>query len=131
MKKSTSQIKVIQALRGIAAIAVMWYHKRDFLKIEDYPLGEWLVGKGGMGVDLFFVISGFIMVKVASGLSDKYSNQIHAGVDFWIKRFTRIMPIYIFVTLLFSFLVWHNFDFLEVDKLRLFKSFTLQPLHTN
>jgi exopolysaccharide production protein ExoZ len=74
----------IQYLRGIAAMMVVYHHAHDRLAgvytALPNPLGE-------AGVDLFFVISGFIMVLTTSGSS--------AGPrTFLLRRVARIVPTY-------------------------------------
>ncbi|UJW85495.1 acyltransferase family protein [Devosia sp. SL43] len=80
----------IQYLRGLAAILVLASHALL------YPLvGEHLAyGRlGWLGVILFFVISGFIMVAVTG--DGKF-----AALDFLRRRFVRIVPMYWAATLL-------------------------------
>jgi len=69
----------IQYLRALAAIAVLLYHEA-----EDST--HWF-NIGGAGVDLFFVISGFIMFAVTE---NKESNP---KIFFW-RRLIRIVPLY-------------------------------------
>ncbi len=69
----------IQYLRGIAAIAVLIFHVG-----EQYDVPFRL---GGAGVDVFFVISGFIIWATTSG------PRMTVGDYFW-KRLTRILPLY-------------------------------------
>lgn len=55
----------IQALRAIAALSVLLFHAVPFFEIAGSQLGSiknWL-GHGYWGVDLFFVISGFIIAR--------------------------------------------------------------------
>ncbi|MEL5375097.1 acyltransferase [Serratia marcescens] len=76
----------IQLLRAIAALAVVLYHvgrKSDFLAITNGNYFE--VGK--YGVDLFFIISGFIMAYITHGKKVNF-------ITFMKKRFVRIIPIY-------------------------------------
>jgi exopolysaccharide production protein ExoZ len=75
----------IQALRAAAALLVVFVHLDVFLK----QIGYRPFGAGG--VDLFFVISGFIMVYTT------YGRPVHA-VDFLLSRITRIVPIYWLIT---------------------------------
>lgn len=85
--------KNIQALRALAANGVVLSH---LLTVEGkyghgfVSLPDW-AHLGSCGVDLFFVISGFIMATVASGMS---------GRAFLFARITRIYPPYWFYTLL-------------------------------
>ena len=87
-----TKLKSIQALRGIAALAVFLCH---LIAIEGShadrtsKLTE-LWENGAYGVDLFFVISGFIMVWVASDLQRSRGS----ALDFLYSRATRIYPLW-------------------------------------
>ncbi len=86
----------IQVLRGIAALMVVVSH---LLIIEqkysaDQVLGDW-ASYGMAGVDLFFVISGFIMVYV---MWDK-PRGVKASGEFLWGRASRIYPLYWVVSL--------------------------------
>ena len=97
-KSPGRKIVNIQALRGIAVLLVVAYH---LTKIEaKYGHGERLLTTlatiGMSGVDLFFVISGFVMVTVTRGWFRKDGALAH----FLYHRFKRIYPIYWFYSLL-------------------------------
>jgi exopolysaccharide production protein ExoZ len=81
----------IQSMRGIAALVVAAAHLHSVeLKFDPSPLlGNWAtVGFGG--VDLFFVISGFVMVWVT-----RASQGIAKDVPrFWLARVLRIYPLW-------------------------------------
>lgn len=66
----------IQALRGIAALFVVVSHLS-------------FIGIGAFGVDIFFCISGFIMMYVTSKNSE----------HFLTKRLIRIVPLYYMITI--------------------------------
>lgn len=123
------QIKIIQALRGIAAMMVMIYHKREVLNTNSVPFGEFFFGAAAMGVDLFFIVSGFIMVLVNQRVSVKESN-IKSAWHFFVNRITRILPLYYFVIVLFYLLVWQGFSFFHDQKSleQIGKSFLFIPL---
>lgn len=94
------EIAWIQGLRGVAAFLVVLCHARYFmLDTPLWPLANgWLI-PGAMGVDLFFVISGFIMVYTTTG------TRAGGGAgSFLIKRFTRIWPPYALMTVAWVFL---------------------------
>ncbi|WP_404851430.1 acyltransferase family protein [Enterobacter asburiae] len=59
-----NMILSIHYLRGIAALLVVLFHYRDRLNnvYAQKDLGDLLFGGGLAGVDLFFLISGFIIV---------------------------------------------------------------------
>lgn len=84
----------IQALRAVAALLVLLFHTYI---VEGKYFGAHLVPKwlglyGSSGVDLFFVISGFVMVTVTRG---QFGSSLSA-VDFLKRRVLRIYPIYWF-----------------------------------
>ncbi|MCA8901831.1 MAG: acyltransferase [Hyphomonas sp.] len=80
----------IQKLRAIAAFAVVFFHVFEFLHANS-SLGVPRLTLGMYGVDLFFVISGFIMVQATR------EGETPAG--FMAKRIARIVPLYWAATL--------------------------------
>lgn len=93
----------IQLLRALAAIMVVYTH--SICSLGSF-VPEWRQGLpartalGTFGVDLFFVISGFVIYRSAGRLSGKKA----AGSFLW-HRFRRINPVYYIATLI-SILVW-------------------------
>ncbi|MEB1409556.1 acyltransferase (plasmid) [Xanthomonas campestris pv. campestris] len=85
-------LQSLQALRALAAAAVVVYHLINAEVV--YGGGIQILGGlahlGFAGVDMFFAISGFIMVMVSSG---KFGDQ-RGALDFLAKRFIRIFPLY-------------------------------------
>ncbi|WP_069472740.1 acyltransferase family protein [Candidatus Marithrix sp. Canyon 246] len=79
----------IELFRGIAALMVLTYHYAFFLMPESKTLNFL-----GTGVDLFFVISGFVFAPII------YSGKI-AIKPYLIRRFFRIYPLYFFSLLLY------------------------------
>ncbi len=78
----------IQAMRAIAALAVVACHIGS---IEGLYMNQRLLPEWGMyGVDIFFVISGFVMAHVAANVAPTAR-----GVGrFLLKRCLRIYPVY-------------------------------------
>ena len=91
------KLNSIQFLRAVAALLVVYEHSMD---VQMQFGTSWqqnfyhLDGFGCIGVDLFFVISGFIITFVAQ----KYRG-FDDGMHFLEKRFWRINPIYFIATL--------------------------------
>ena len=87
----------LQALRFFAAIMVVALHILTFgsskYGLDAVALTSQLHGLAA-GVDVFFVISGFIMVYIGSGNTSTSTSR------FLVKRFKRIYPIYWFISLL-------------------------------
>lgn len=91
-------IGFIQDLRGIAAISIVLYHASNFLGPYGTGIGGILFGpSGSMGVALFFIISGFIMV-CATNSTD---SSIESSASFLVRRFSRVFPPYAVATILF------------------------------
>jgi exopolysaccharide production protein ExoZ len=84
------EIVGIQYLRGIAALLVLIVHSDHMLRQEKYfgipYIGDFSNG-GNLGVDLFFVISGFIMFHITDGFSPATDSR-----KFVRRRFVRIIP---------------------------------------
>ena len=85
----------IQILRAVAALGVLVHHTAHEVVAKTgvtVPFGEFVVGAGG--VDLFFVISGFVMVYA----SERLFAQPGASRVFILRRIARIVPLYWTVT---------------------------------
>ncbi|WP_439883107.1 acyltransferase family protein [Pontibacter sp. MBLB2868] len=100
--QTKTSLKSVQALRATAALMVVFFH---LMMVETKYGNTNLVFQffhfGEAGVDLFFVISGFIMVLVTSS---EQGTKIEPG-RFLYNRFTRIYPTYWFYFLL-VLVVW-------------------------
>ncbi|WP_017259636.1 acyltransferase family protein [Pedobacter arcticus] len=73
-------ILALDGLRGIAILLVLLFHTFHFML-------------GWCGVDLFFVLSGFLI----TGILIETKNHPFYFQNFWIKRVLRIFPLYYFV----------------------------------
>jgi exopolysaccharide production protein ExoZ len=83
-------IRPIQYLRALAAMMVVWLHARYIIPGVADQLGAPYFG--GAGVDLFFIISGFIMV-VNTAEKDM------TPAEFFCLRIVRVAPLYWVATL--------------------------------
>ena len=94
-----------KAIDGIRAIAVLWviiFHIWIFQhntfpnilgEVAQNPLLVWIT-KGDLGVDLFFVISGFL---IGSILFKEYKRTKTLNFkSFYLRRFLRLFPVYFF-----------------------------------
>lgn len=98
-------------LRGFAAISVLVYHVIECNDWQDFPESYGLVWFkwGWMGVDIFFVISGFVITLSALGLRDLFpddNKKVFAA--FMERRIRRILPLHyllIAIFLMFSAVV--------------------------
>ena len=75
------RIPQLDAVRGVAILAVMLHNSGTFPR---------LFAQGWMGVDLFFVLSGFLItgILVDTKQSDRYFK------NFYVRRCLRIWPLY-------------------------------------
>ncbi|PVZ71600.1 acyltransferase family protein [Pelagibaculum spongiae] len=76
----------IDGLRAIAVMAVIIFH-----------FNEGLLPGGYLGVDVFFVISGFVITNYLN--NTRWNNTKSFLVDFYLKRFKRIFPALVVCTL--------------------------------
>ncbi|MCV3212690.1 acyltransferase [Plectonema radiosum NIES-515] len=121
------KLNLLQVFRGLAAIMVILAHcdlifnqnlQKDFFgKIFNF---------GGSGVDFFFVLSGFIILYIhQSDIGNRSKLK-----SFFIKRFTRIYPIYwVVLTLKLSASLFFAYD-ADTGKrniLEILKAFILFP----
>ena len=68
----------IQSLRAVAVLAVIAYH---------YSIGPF---KGGfLGVDIFFVVSGYVITRRLSQYQTGFFATLH---DFYLRRAKRLLP---------------------------------------
>ena len=81
-------------MRGIAALLVVFHHLSNTGREHGYNWPSFLIG--AFGVDLFFVISGFLMVCVTQKQAQSWS----ATASFLARRALRIVPLYWVVTLI-------------------------------
>jgi peptidoglycan/LPS O-acetylase OafA/YrhL len=86
----TERIKELDSIRGLAAMIIVFYHL-------------WLQSLGFLGsaVDLFFVLSGYLITTIilTNTLSDRFL------ISFYIRRGLRIWPIY-YLTMLAIVLIY-------------------------
>jgi peptidoglycan/LPS O-acetylase OafA/YrhL len=85
----------LDAVRGIAILLVMFVNTSEkYPQLHLQPI----VGNGWMGVDLFFVLSGFLI----TGILLEARDAPHYFKNFYARRALRILPLY-YAILLFMF----------------------------
>ena len=104
-----TRLRSIDALRGIAALGVVFYHAVDKTNsvvpsgLLKYPVRilQYTSSFGYIGVFLFFVISGFcIHLQWARAQASGQQSQIEFGA-FWKRRVRRLYPPYVITLVLF------------------------------
>ena len=98
----TSYKNYIQSLRAFSVLIVFFYH----LNLD-------IFSKGYLGVDIFFVISGYVISQRI--YKDYILNNKILIKDFFIRRLKRIFPVLIFVilTTLIIYIIFGPVDFLK------------------
>jgi peptidoglycan/LPS O-acetylase OafA/YrhL len=100
----------LDGLRGISVIGILVFHLRP----------DWLPG-GFLGVDIFFVISGFLITSLLVN-ELQLRRKIDFG-EFYRRRFKRLFPSFILVilsTLLATYFLFDDLNFVLVAKTALF-----------
>lgn len=82
----------MDGLRGIAIILVLLYHNFNFIEYFNY---------GWLGVDLFFVLSGFLITDI---LLNSLNSKTYFKT-FYARRVLRIFPLYYFSLILFIWII--------------------------
>ncbi len=106
---SLQRYRELDGVRGIAALAVFFHHV-CFASLGKPPAGTsaaaaverfifYISGLGASGVDLFFVLSGFLITSLL--IKDRSSPAYYK--DFYWKRVLRILPLYL---LCLGFVLW-------------------------
>ncbi len=91
----------IDGLRAIAVLSVVFFHA-----------GFELFSGGFVGVDVFFVISGYLITSLI--LKDIYTGSFALKV-FYLRRARRIFPALFLVTLVCIPFVWFTYDIREIE----------------
>lgn len=102
----TDRFKELDALRGMAALMVVFFHFT-----WGRPDSHVNFNIGNMGVELFFIISGFVIFMSLS--------KIKTGSEFIISRFSRLYPTY-WASLTFTFIlinIYYHYTIIDFPKL--------------
>lgn len=118
------RIDVIQLLRGIASILICCFHLKGLLNSSTAHYGTTLFGGGAVGVSIFFIISGFIMVYT----THKSDGSLLYVKNFMIKRLIRIIPLYYIMVLFWVFAYDTHLDYFFKDQMTLIKTFCFIPM---
>lgn len=97
---------VLDGIRGMAILMVMWHHNTVLGHAN--PIDSWyhaISGLGAFGVDLFFVLSGFLITGILydSKVRGPQTFGSYFG-NFYARRTLRIFPLY-YAVVIFSLLI--------------------------
>lgn len=109
----------IEALRGVAAMTVVVAHLAAISPNPDFPGGQLVIGLAAWGVNLFFMLSGYLLV-------DTFWQERRADLRMYaIRRFFRIAPAYyVNLALLFLFFAPSTLLFSEQGRTQVVASVT-------
>jgi peptidoglycan/LPS O-acetylase OafA/YrhL len=95
------KLEIINGLRGVAILAVIWHHLFGlYFKTGDAaPAGGVFLAYGWIGVQLFFLLSGFVLyLPYAQGRAAESTTAEVWG--FYRHRASRLLPLYYFCSLI-------------------------------
>ena len=99
VKEPLAHIPALDGVRGVAVLLVLAYHLLWANSHTANRVAFWLLKfreAGWIGVDLFFVLSGFLI----TGILYDTLNDTHFFRNFYLRRVLRIFPLYYGVLLL-------------------------------
>jgi len=102
-----NRLREIDFLRGIAIILVLFRHHRCFEPLHD---------AGWIGVDLFFVLSGYLVSKLL--FKEYIANSEIKPFKFLLRRGFKIYPLFYSCILLTIFINYFFGDYLGIDNLK-------------
>ena len=106
---SKNHYKALTGIRAIAAIMIFVYHNRKYWKNDLHPEIFRFCSELNLGVQLFFVLSGFLIAK-SYGIFPAQSFKNYK--IYFFQRVMRIMPLYWLLVILYSFdPAFGNFNF--------------------
>lgn len=100
--KKPAEIRALTGLRGIAALYVVFFHANG---LHAFPMAvRPFVSHGYMAVDLFFILSGFVMAMTYGGLFEN-GFDLKNFKKFLLLRLARIYPLYILMTVITAVMI--------------------------
>lgn len=116
----------LESLRAVAALMIVVFHLVEMLKLPAPPGIEFISSHFGLGVPLFFALSGFVL---SYGYSERVGNRQEIFY-FYSRRFFRIAPLFYFMLLLWCITnawVFNNYFSVQTIFLNVFFLFALVP----
>lgn len=88
--------ELLDGLRGVAAVLVVWYHF-----FEPFHRSDLILNHGYLGVDFFFVLSGFVIGYAYDG---RWKRGMTVGL-FMLRRVIRLQPMVV-LSVILGAVVW-------------------------
>ena len=105
---SSKEIRSLTGIRGIAALYVALYHNLEIQKYTGESKAQIFINHGYLSVDLFFILSGFVMALSSRRLFEG-AFSLKDYLLFMSKRFARLYPMYL-LTICAAFVFVNHFD---------------------
>jgi peptidoglycan/LPS O-acetylase OafA/YrhL len=102
LNNSHTRIDTWTGIRFLAAIWVILFHLACFEMKVDYGWMTDIIGRGELGVDLFFILSGMVISYVHQ--AEFVTWNIANSLRFWILRFARIYPLHFLMLIVMAIL---------------------------
>ena len=100
VQEKRRQIPPLTGVRGVACLWVLAFHAYLLLKDSGVMGEQDLLFRGYLGVDLFFVLSGFVLAMTHGAKLSRFDTT--AAYRFFVGRAFRILPLH--WTILIAFL---------------------------
>lgn len=92
----------LDGIRALSIVVIVFHH-------FDYIGAHYFGGRGFLGVDIFFVLSGFLITQILL----KYRSEGVGLGKFYLRRVARLYPILFLSTLALSFYLRNDYQFLD------------------
>jgi peptidoglycan/LPS O-acetylase OafA/YrhL len=119
---SSRRLTGLDALRGLAALAVVVYHYTHHFDVEFGTQRDLLFRftKGHLGVQLFFVISGFVILMTLE--------RSRSILDFTVARFSRLYPAFWCAALMsWAVIRWADIPYMRISTVDAAMNVTMIP----
>jgi len=119
-------IKSLTSIRGYCALLIVFTHYHFFLQQIDITYIQKTLRYGTIGVDIFFILSGFFLTYIYRNKLRESKNIKNELYRFFIYRIARIYPLYLITLILSTILIyvgWTENKLLISDATNLTSSF--------
>jgi peptidoglycan/LPS O-acetylase OafA/YrhL len=120
----------LDVIRAVAVLLVVYSHGKKLLPTYYYQFYERLRLIRIDGVDIFFVLSGFLIGRILLKLIENTDFTKRDLLNFWIRRWFRTLPNYflvLIVLLLFRIIIYKNTGDFSFSYLFFFQNFYHRP----